>query len=179
MPAAGDGLNRKQRKMKPPKLALFTLACGVLAAGAPALGQSVVADDTTKLAEEIIDCAGLEAAEARLDCYDRLAAPLLGLAETAEGDGASAALHRFTGKEDWDSEVLDLTGPWRLVWQNQGSLLTVELRSSNGELVDVVGNQIGAGGGRSAVLDPGSYRLAVRALGAWRLQVIDIAAKEN
>ncbi|GAB4391925.1 MAG: hypothetical protein Tsb0032_05600 [Kiloniellaceae bacterium] len=166
--------------MKPPKLALCALACGALAAGGPALGQSPAADDTTKLAEEIIDCAGLEAAEARLDCYDRLAAPLLGLEETPEAESAGAALHRFTGKEDWDSEVLDLTGPWRLVWQNQGSLLTVELHTAEGELVDVVGNQIGAGGGRSAVLDPGSYRLAVRGLGAWRLQVIeDTTAKEN
>ncbi len=165
--------------VKPAKFAVFAVVCGLLVAGGhPAQAQSQAADDTTKLAEEIIDCAGLDDATARLRCYDKLAAPLVGLEEAPDEAGAAKALHRFTGKDDWDSDVLDLEQPWRLVWQNQGSLLTVELQSAQGELVDVVGNQIGEGGGRSAVLDPGSYKLAVRGLGAWRLQVVSEAARD-
>lgn len=150
---------------------LLAAAAFSAALSAEAGAQTRAADDTTKLADEIIDCAGLDDDAARLACYDEVAEPLLGLEPSAE-EGAGKALHSFTGKDDWDSEVLELTGPWRVVWQNQGSLLTVELRTSQGEMVDVIGNQIGEGGGRSAVLDPGSYRLAVRGLGGWRLQVI-------
>src|SRR3546814_11070838 len=62
--------------------------------------------------------------------------------------------------------------PWRLVWQNQGSLLTVELWTPQSEMLDVIGNQIGQGGGRSEVIEPGSYRLAVRGLGGWNIKVV-------
>ena len=150
----------------------------VLAAAGPAWAQSRDGDDTTKLADEIIDCAGLDDRQERLDCYDAVAEPLLGLEAPSAGSEAPAALYSFTGKNDWDSEVLDLAAPWRLVWQNQGSLLTVELRTPQGELVEVIGNQIGKGGGRSAPLEPGSYTLAVRGLGGWRVQVVD-AGDEN
>ncbi len=152
---------------------LSTAFCLALAGGAGGvLAQEKPADDTTKLAEEIIDCAGLDDDAKRLACFDEIAAPLVGLGETSDDSDAPAALQQFTGKDNWDSEVLEVGTPWRLVWRNQGSLLTVELRTPQGELIDVVGNQIGEGGGRSEVLGPGSYRLAVRGLGGWRLQVV-------
>src|SRR3546814_8908577 len=78
----------------------------------------------------------------------------------------------LTGRDDWDSQPFEMTKAWRLVWQNQGSLLTVELRAEQGEMLDVIGNQIGQGGGRSEVQEPGVYRLAVRGLGGWRVQVV-------
>ncbi|GAB4356840.1 MAG: hypothetical protein Kow00114_08000 [Kiloniellaceae bacterium] len=157
--------------MKP----LSALAAGLVGAAllaAPAVVLAQAQDDTTRLADEIIGCAGLENDAERLACFDALAEPLMGLEQAGDGAGP-AALHSFTGKDDWDSETLEFEGPWRLVWQNQGSLLTVELRTPQGELVDVVGNQIGRGGGRSEALDPGSYRLAVRGLGGWRVQAVD------
>jgi hypothetical protein len=132
-------------------------------------------DDTTKLADEIIECAGLQGDAERLQCYDGVAGPLMGLEKPADSEGP-ATLHSFTGKNDWNSETLEFDGPWRLVWQNQGSLLTVELQSAQGELIDVIGNQIGKGGGRSEPLDPGSYRLAVRGLGGWRVQTVNAEA---
>jgi hypothetical protein len=144
--------------------------------GGRAAAQSAAADDTTKLADQIIDCAGLSQNDERLRCYDELAEPLVGIEEPT-ADGVGQALHSFTGKDDWDSEVLEVDKPWRLVWQNQGSLLTVELRNDQGELLDVIGNQIGKGGGRSESLDPGSYTLAVRGLGGWRVQVVSEAQR--
>ena len=90
-----------------------------------------------------------------------------------EDGGADAARHSFTGRDDWDSEPFEVTQPWRVTWQNEGSLLTVELRGEQGEMLDVIGNQIGRGGGRSEVQEPGVYRLAVRGLGGWRVQVVD------
>ncbi|MPZ11442.1 MAG: hypothetical protein GEU89_14720 [Kiloniellaceae bacterium] len=155
------------------RLALVTclFLAPALGAGDAVRAQSGEVDDTTKLADEIIGCSSLENKDARLECYDALAQPLLGIEEpTAEDEGS--ALQSFTGTDDWDSEVLEIDAPWRLVWQNQGSMLTVELWTSQNEMLDVIGNQIGRGGGRSEVLDPGSYRLAVRGLGGWRIQVV-------
>ncbi|MEO3429662.1 hypothetical protein AAFN88_12430 [Pelagibius sp. CAU 1746] len=156
--------------MRHTKILLSAVFCAAGALGA--LGQDKSADDTTKLAEELIDCGGLDDEAKRLACYDGVAAPLVGLERASRSSDAPSALHKFTGKDNWDSDILDVGGPWRLVWQSQGSLLTVELYTPQGELVDVVGNQIGEGGGRSQVLGPGSYRLAVRGLGGWRLQVV-------
>jgi len=148
------------------------LGVGLSVTSFSALAQQRAEDDTTKLADEIIGCAGLQTDAERLECYDAVAAPLMGLEQSSDSEGPGT-LHSFTGKDDWDSEVLNFDRPWRLVWQNQGSLLTVELRTEQGELVDVVGNQIGRGGGRSATLEPGAYRLAVRGLGGWRVQTLN------
>ena len=158
-------------------LAAGLFAAAVFIAGASiattaAFAQTRAQDDTTKLADEIIGCAGRQSDAARLECYDELAGPLMGLEQPSDSEGPGT-LHSFTGKDDWDSEPLDFDQPWRLVWQNQGSLLTVELRTEQGELVEVVGNQIGRGGGRSEPIEPGTYRLAVRGLGGWRVQTLN------
>jgi hypothetical protein len=147
-----------------PALLSVALPAGAALAQAPN-------DETTTLADELIDCAGLPGDGERLECYDALAQPLLGLDGDAEAP-TDQAIYGFTGKGDWDSEVLEVERPWRVTWQNQGSLLTIELWDSAGELLNVVGNQIGRGGGRSEVLDPGSYRLAVRGTGGWRVQAV-------
>ncbi|HEY9538574.1 MAG TPA: hypothetical protein VIS03_13370 [Kiloniellaceae bacterium] len=163
---AGAGASVAGRWWLP--LAFASLAIASLAIAAPAAAQTVP-EETTKLADQLIACAGLPGSEDRLKCYDRLAQPLLGL-ETE--DSAPTAAHSFTGRDDWDSQPFEMTKAWRLVWQNQGSLLTVELRAEQGEMLDVIGNQIGQGGGRSEVQEPGVYRLAVRGLGGWRVQVV-------
>ncbi|MGF1593437.1 MAG: hypothetical protein ACFCUW_09170 [Kiloniellaceae bacterium] len=155
-----------------PGLAVSAALVLALAAGGggAAWGQARSTDDTTRLADQIVGCAGLDDEQERLQCYDALAQPLLGLDESTED--SPTALHGFTGRDDWDSDPIEVDTPWRLVWQNQGSLLTVELRTAQNEMIDVIGNQIGRGGGRSAVIEPGSYRLAVRGLGGWRVQVV-------
>src|SRR3546814_11194545 len=114
-------------------------------------------------------CAGWPGSEDRLKCYDRLAQPLLGL-ETEYS--APTAAHSFTGRDDWDSQPFEMTKAWRLVWQNQGSLLTVELRAEQGEMLDVIGHQIGQGGGRSAVKESGVSSIAVRGQVGWRWAVV-------
>jgi hypothetical protein len=149
-------------------LAAFLLLAGALAAGHGARAQTGP-EDTTRLADQIIACAGMTGEGERLACYDQLAQPLLGL---EKGEGQAEAVHSFTGRDDWDSPPFEIARPWRLVWQNEGSLLTVELRGEQGEMLDVIGNQIGEGGGRSEVQEPGVYRLAVRGLGGWRVQVV-------
>jgi hypothetical protein len=147
------------------------LVLAAMLASGGAQAQLPEQDDTTELAEEILSCAALQEEGARLECYDALAQPLMGL-EGATREGDASALHSFTGKDDWDSQVLEINKPWRLVWQNQGSLLTVELWTPQEEMLDVIGNQIGRGGGRSEIQDPGTYRLAVRGLGGWNIKLV-------
>lgn len=155
------------------RFALSALLVSLALAGARAQSGS---DETTTLADELMNCAGMPGEGERLECYDTVAQPLLGL-EGSEQGVSDEAQHSFTGKGDWDSQQLELEGPWRVTWQNQGSLLTIELWDAAGELLNVVGNQIGRGGGRSEILDPGSYRLAVRGTGGWRVQAVSV--KEN
>lgn len=45
---------------------------------------------------------------------------------------------------------------------------------SEGLLIDVIGQQIGEGGGRSEPQEPGTYRLAVRGLVASRVRILAI-----
>lgn len=169
---AGDG-SRLQPRLRRAALLGCCLALGTLGGTAGmAQVQSERPDDTTRLADKLLQCGGIPGEDARLKCYDELARPLMGLEEEPGAGEGVEAIHRFTGTDDWDSEPFEVNKPWRVVWQNQGSLLTVELRTEQNEMVDVIGNQIGRGGGRSDRLDPGVYRLAVRGLGGWRVQVV-------
>src|SRR3546814_3583372 len=95
---AGAGASVAGRWWLP--LAFASLAIASLAIAAPAAAQTVP-EETTKLADQPIACAGLPGSEDRLKCYDRLAKPLLGL-ETV--DSAPTAAHSFTGRDDWDSQ---------------------------------------------------------------------------
>jgi hypothetical protein len=127
--------------------------------------QAAPVDPTSPLARELLTCAEIEDDRRRLDCFDRLAAPL---AQRAE-QGVTV----LRGEGDWDSNELTLTGAWRLTWNSQGSILTIELRDSLDQLVDIVGNQIGPGEGTSKLLKQGTWRLAVRAIGRWEVRVVE------
>src|SRR3546814_14482745 len=113
-----------------------------MAAGAAAQAQTQPGeeDDTTKLAEEILSCSALKNETARLACYDALAQPLLGLEKPGQED--SGALLNFTGTDAWDSDDVEINKPWRLVWQNQGSLLTGESGTAQSEKRVGDGNQV-------------------------------------
>src|SRR3546814_11693411 len=113
-------------------LAFASLAIASLAIAAPSAAQTVP-EETTKLAAQLIACAGLPGSEDRLKCYDRLAQPLLGL---EPADSAPTEAHSFTGRNDWDSQPYEMTNAWRLVWHKQGSLLTVELSAAQGKRTD-------------------------------------------
>ncbi len=149
--------------------------CGMGLIGAAALLLIGVAeapgqDPTTPLANKLLDCAGIEDDAERLGCFDAVTAPLAGIADE---EAEEQAVQVFRGEDDWDSETLQIDQPWRVTWTAKGNILTLELRDQNGELVSVIGNQIGRGGGSTDILDPGVWRLAVRSIGAWELRVIE------
>src|SRR3546814_3242473 len=73
---AGAGASVAGRWWLP--LAFASLAIASLAIAAPAAAQTVP-EETTKLADQLIACAGLPGSEDRLKCYDRLAQPLVGM----------------------------------------------------------------------------------------------------
>lgn len=155
----------------------FGLVVGPALAGAVLLdagagwAQQRATDVVDELVDELVACVGLQAEDERLACYDAIAKPLAGLSSEAEGE-ADQMLFSFAGTGDVDSEVFEVTEPWRAVWQSEASILTIELRSAQNEILDTIGFQIGSGGGRSDVQSPGVYRLAARGSGAWRVNVV-------
>ena len=143
----------------------------LLAAAAPAgvsAQSGAPVDVTSPLAHELLTCVEVEDDEARLACFDRIAAPLAQSRAAAEDDAAQV----LRGENDADSEVFTMAGPWHVAWNLEGSILTIELRTGAGHLQDVVGNQIGAGEGASGRLGPGDWQLAVRAVGAWQVRIV-------
>lgn len=152
--------------------ALVLLASLSLAAGAAAQTESSTGEGgTSKLGQDIISCAGIEKDEERLSCYDSVAQPLAGL-EQDNAEGETEVLQSFAGEDDWDSQVFEVNQPWRVTWQTKANILTIELHGPEGEMIDVVGNQIGAGGGTSGTLEPGRYSLAARGVGSWQIKVL-------
>lgn len=154
--------------------AALILLAGLGLAGGPAAAQSESATGeggTSKLGNDLISCASIEEDQARLTCYDDLAQPLAGL-EKDNAKGETEVLQSFAGEDDWDSEVFEMAKPWRVTWQAKASILTIELYGAEGELIDVIGNQIGAGGGTSGKLEPGRYYLGARGVGSWQIKVL-------
>lgn len=151
-----------------PVASAFAIAfcTGSTAAQPPGLAPSPAVTDTP-LIDDLIACHALREESDRLDCYDALVAPLAGVAANGE-----AALYEFVGRDNWQSEPFETEGPWRVLWEGTASLLTIELQNAEGQPLTVVGHQIGEGGGRSEVIRPGHYRLAMRASGVWRVRVV-------
>jgi len=134
-----------------------------------AVAQSSTADRT--LADQVIACAAIDANDARLACYDKLAEPLLGLGAGEE----SQASADFVGRGHWDSDVFTVNHPFRIVWESRAKTLTIELHGPGGDLLALIGPQIGEGSGRSdKIFDPGDYRVGVRATdGEWRVSAVE------
>ena len=149
-----------------------TAAVLALAATALALGAAdAAAQERDTLAAEIAACRMLEDPTERLRCYDEAAE-----AEAEEGEVVveeGRAVLELAGSGDFDSDSFTTEAPWHLRWVSEGSIMTVELRDFTGEMITILGNQIGRGEGRSEVSAPGDYILAVRALGDWQLWVIE------
>ncbi|WP_022727137.1 hypothetical protein [Fodinicurvata sediminis] len=128
----------------------------------------------TLLADEIESkltaCRMIEDPTERLQCYDKI----------VEGESESGnivttdeeTIINIAGEDDFDSQVFTAEEEWHLRWTSQGSIMTIELRDFTGELIGIVGNQIGRGEGRSETLDPGEYMLAVRSIGEWEIFAI-------
>lgn len=145
------------------------LAAGILLAATPATPQE--SDVTSGMAAKLVSCTRIEGATERLACFDGTVAPLVRLAESRkEGE---TLVDSFVGADDWDSPVLEMTQPWHVNWESETNILTVELRDARGEHLNVIGHQIGSGSGRSETVEPGSYRIALRSIGDWRIDVVE------
>lgn len=162
---------RRQIRATTVLAAVFTAALSIgalLASGAAAQSGE---NSASKLGDDLISCAGVEDDQERLACYDEVAQPLAGL-EEENAEGGSKVIESFAGEDDWDSEIFEIDQPWRVTWQTKANILTIELYGPEGELLEVIGNQIGAGGGSSATLEPGRYYLGARGVGSWQMKVL-------
>ena len=153
--------------LAPPVSAVVLVSVLAGAGAGPAAAQS---GETSSLADELVACAAIRDEGERLACYDGLAQPLARL--DAEAVDEDEILHTFSGKDDGDSGTVDIGQPWRAVWQSDVSILTIELREPDDNLIGTIGFQIGKGGGRSDVQEPGVYKLAMRGNGTWQVNIV-------
>ena len=123
-----------------------------------------------EVGKRLIACLDLAEERPRLQCYDSLVRQLAASAGNPQ-DQQPTAIYSLAGRDDHDSEALTIKQPWRLRWTFEGSILAIELRSQDNELVDIIGHQIGEGEGESEPLEPGVYRLAMRGIGSWSVSV--------
>jgi hypothetical protein len=147
---------------------LWPLAILLLASWPQTVASQEEADKDAVVIDRLMSCVGVQQEALRLQCYDSLLQPLA-KSRVEDASQSASVIRSFAGSDDHDTDVLTIREPWHLRWAFNGSLLSIELRTADGGLVDMVGNQIGAGHGRSAPLQPGVYRLAVRAFGDWQV----------
>lgn len=145
-------------------------ALGLVAALASGTGGEAAAQEqeaVERLAAEIAACSMLQDPTERLRCYDEAAGRE---SDTVVPEGVILEL---AGSDDFDSDSFVVEQPWHLRWGTEGSIFTAELHNIAGELIGIIGNQIGAGNDRSGAQPPGEYRLSVRAIGKWQIWVME------
>lgn len=125
-----------------------------------------------ELESELTACHMIDDPTERLKCYDKI---VEGESESESGDIVATdeeTIINIAGEDDFDSKNFTTEETWHLRWNHKGSIMTIELRDFAGELIGIVGNQIGKGEGRSESLSPGEYMLSVRAIGEWEIYAI-------
>jgi len=142
-------------------------ALGLLVASLFGGEKALAEEKVERLAAEIAACAMLQDPTERLRCYDAAAG--------RESDKVvpEGVILELAGRDDFDSDSFRTETPWHLRWESGGSIFTVELTNASGELIGIIGNQIGAGNDRSEPQPPGEYRLSVRAIGEWQLWIME------
>ena len=151
-------------------LAGLILAVASSVGALPAARAQEPGDSETATFERLFRCVDVSEDALRVQCYDAVVQPLADTRVPPEFE-QDHTVYAFAGRDDYDTQAFTIEKQWRARWIFEGSILTIELRLPNGELVDIVGNQIGAGHGNTDLLAPGSYQLAVRAIGKWQLAV--------
>jgi hypothetical protein len=155
------------------------VAAALILSVAPSVQNARAAEESSStLIDDLLRCYGIEEAGQRTECYDRVVKPLAGLeADNLDEDKtAPEVLFRFAGSNDGDTQSFEVEQEWQIVWQAEGRLLTIELRTPDNAFLDTLGQQIGGGTGRSDVLRPGSYMLSMRGIGDWQIRVIKAGA---
>ena len=140
----------------------------LLCTGLLLLGASAALAQGSSLADRVVACTGIVDDAERLSCFDEVAGPLVNLVEDDSDERV------FVGEGHWDSDQFPVERPFRLAWQSEATSLTIEVRGAGGDLLALIGPQIGEGAGRSELFRPGDYLLGIRASdGAWRVQVVE------
>lgn len=161
---------RRKRRRRSGILSGLLLGALWLTWGPPSAGAQDAGSADSAAFERLFRCVDMAEEALRLQCYDAIVEPLAD-ARVDSDFQEDHTLYAFSGRDDHDTETLTIEQPWRARWVFEGSIFTIELRLPNGELVNIVGNQIGAGHGNTDVLQPGAYQLAVRAIGKWQIAV--------
>lgn len=127
---------------------ISTAAAGFLAQGALQTAAAV------EVAQEFAACRSVEDGEARLSCYDKLAAKIVP--------------PRFAGRLTVETEQFTIDRPTVLRYQSDGPIFVMYLRDANNNVVQNL--HIGGGGEDTYLIDkPGVYSLHINGAETWRV----------
>lgn len=122
-----------------------------LTSASPVFVQSVRADEVAK---EVAACRLVSETEARLACYDKLA--------------AKVSPPRFSGRLTVETEQFEIDRPTMLRYQSDGPIFVMYLRDKNNDVVQNL--HIGGGGEDTYLIErPGTYSLHINGTETWRV----------
>lgn len=115
--------------------------------------------------------------------FGRLCELLIGQSSTrapqvSQGESVSPAgkdaLYSWSGRGVTSTRPFKVSDRWELQWNTDGDFFAVYLKSAEGELLDVLANQVGKGSGSAFYPKGGEYYLQINAMGNWKVRVVNV-----
>jgi len=95
-------------------------------------------------------------------------------AEKAKESKPSNIIAEFSGSGGKNTRPFQPNGSWEIQWNAKGDIFQLYLYSSDGNLIGVPANQMGAGVGSSYQPKGGKYYLQVNAMGDWTIKIVRV-----
>ncbi len=124
--------------------------------------------------QQVSTCAKINVDAARLLCFDKLSKEIL------RQGVEDRVLYTWSGKGNQTTRPFRLDGAWELQWDSDtDGNFQVFLYSDDGEMENIIANQLGVGSGSAYNPKPGRYYLSVNATGSgtWRMQIVSVASQ--
>ncbi len=89
--------------------------------------------------------------------------------------GNDSLIRSFSGTGISNTRPFTAGEDWEIQWEASGDLFQLSLRDTNGDMDEIVANQLGDGRGSSYQPRAGRFYLQINALGTWNVRIVQIA----